>query len=137
MALDLGKLPLFAPAKDVPSALPDEVILWRSQVRDADAVIFSTPSYLFNIPAQLKNALEWLTTSGELYEKRVMAMTYTPHPPRGDMAMQSLLNSLKGLKSRVVCQCPLYQSELQVDDQNVLLGDDSIAMLTEAIRLLV
>ena len=133
----MGRLPLFAPEKDVPASIVKEVIHWRTEVRSADAVIISTPAYLYNIPAQLKNALEWLTTSGELLEKPTIAMTYTPHPPRGEKAMLSLLNSLGGLKSRVVCQCALYQSELKIDDKKRLQGDEGIAMLSEAIRLLV
>jgi len=136
-SIDLGRLPLFAPEKDTSSSLEEAVDRWRTEVRTADAIIISTPAYLYNIPAQLKNALEWLTTSGELHEKPVIAMTYTPHPPRGEKAMKSLLNSLGGLKSRVVCQCAFYQTELKVDDEKRLHGDESIAMLTEAIHLLV
>jgi len=72
-----------------------------------------------------------------LLDKAIIAVTYTPHPPRGEKGMISLLNSLGGLKGRVVCQCALYQSELKIDDEKRLYGDESVALLTEAIQLLV
>jgi len=136
ISMGLQQLPLFSPELD-DSPWPDIITDWRQSVRDADAIIFSTPVYIFNIPAALKNALEWLTTSGELQAKPVLAMTYTPHPPRGEKAMSSLLQSLKALNARIIGQCSIYQSELTVDDNLIMKGEESISMLSEGIRLLI
>lgn len=107
----LASLPLFTPALDR-APWPEPVLMLRQQVSSADAVIFCTPEYIHNIPAVLKNCLEWLTSSGELMHKKVLAMTYTPAPPRGDKAMQSLLWSLGALEARIVASLPLYQTEV-------------------------
>jgi Predicted flavoprotein len=112
------------------------VIQWRSAVSSADAIIISTPAYLSNVPAILKNALEWLTTSGELSNKAVIAITYTPAPPRGAEAMTSLIWSLKALEARVLAQCPLYQNQLSVADDHSLRGLESIELVDELISLL-
>jgi len=127
-------LPLFTIALDK-NPLPPEVINYRSQVAMADAVIISTPVYIHNIPAVLKSALEWLTTSGELVGKKVLAITYTPHPPRGEKAMSSLLQSLKALDTNVVTSLALYQNEMNLKDGKIKEGDQ-LEMLSFAIDLL-
>jgi len=110
----LSDLPLFQAELDH-HPWPKEVLQWRASIAKADAIIISTPAYLFNLPAILKNGLEWLSTSGELLQKPVLAITLTPHPPRGKKAMQSLLWSLKALEARVVGQLPLYLSEMKME----------------------
>lgn len=129
--INLGTLPLFRP--DI--APTSEVLQLRRQLSAANAIVISTPAYLENLPAVLKNALEWLVDTGELYEKPVLAITYTPHPPRGEQAMQSLLWSLQALNARVVVQLPLFASEqMRVDDQLMLSGETKL-LLQEALAL--
>ncbi len=128
-------LPLFSPDIDR-APYPDVVLNWRRIVASSDSIIITTPAYLFNIPATLKNALEWLTTSGELDGKRTLALTYCPHPPRGEEAMQSMIWSLKALNAQVVAQCPLFQNELKINNHGSLEGAESIEMITEALSLL-
>lgn len=130
----LHELPLFH--VDLQNTTPPIVADWKAALASSDAVIISTPVYLFNIPALLKNALEWVTVSGELLDKKVLAITFTPHPPRGEKAMQSLLWSLQGLKANVVVQLPLYQNELLFDENNELVDNEGVEMLREAVRLL-
>lgn len=131
----LHTLPMYSVELDH-NPLPKEVTEWRKSVQDADAVIISTPEYIHNIPAILKNALEWLTTSGELSEKTVLALTYTPHPPRGEKAMQSLLWSLEALNARVGAQLPLYQNECHIDATGQITNREVVEMLREALNLL-
>lgn len=131
---NIQSLPLFQPDLD---SDPDTVLEWRSAVKDSDGLLISTPAYLYNMPATLKNALEWLTTSGELYHKKVLPVTYTPHPPRGEKAMQSLLWTLQALNANIVAQLDLYQTELKIDRDLNLRGADSIEILDAAIELLI
>lgn len=133
--VDFPKLPLFQAELDH-HPWPIEVIQWRAAVTNADALIIATPAYLFNLPAMLKNGLEWLTTSGELLQKPVLAITLTPHPPRGEKAMQSLLWSLQALEARVVGQLPLYLSEMKIENEQMELGEEIKELLEEAIQLL-
>lgn len=129
-------LPLFDPSLDQ-HPWPSKVLEWRNSVRQADAIIISTPVYLHNIPAVLKNALEWLTTSGELDGKSVLPITYTPYAPRGEKAMQSLLWSLTALNARIVTSLPLYKTELEINSSGKLVGTESLEMLGAAIDLLI
>lgn len=107
----LRELPLYGPHLDK-APLPAVVEQWRAQAAEVRAVIITTPEYLHNIPAVLKNGLEWLKTSGEFFGKAVLPITFTPHPPRGEHAMESLRKSLQALEARIVVELPLYQNAL-------------------------
>jgi len=109
---------------------------WRKAVAEADAVIFSTPEYIFNLPAVLKNALERLSTSGELVGKPVLAITYLPNEPRGEKAMTSLTWSLKALDSKIVTVLPLYQTDLEIKEGKIIGGEIELDILREAVKLL-
>lgn len=73
------------------------VMNFRQQLKAADGVIFSTPEYAFGIPGVLKNALDWLVSSGELNEKPVAAISVSPLYSGGDKALASLLLTLTAL----------------------------------------
>jgi len=134
--IDLGSLPLFTPLQDRPDSITEVVKTWRSQVQSAKAVIITTPTYLYSIPAQLKNGLEWLATSGEMYDKLVMAVTYTPHMPRGEKAMAALVPPLSALNARIVGKCNLHQDELSISSDHVMEGNDSILLIQEMLGML-
>jgi chromate reductase, NAD(P)H dehydrogenase (quinone) len=48
---------------------------WRRRVRLADAVLLAAPEYAGGVAGALKNALDWLVSSGELYRKPVAVLT--------------------------------------------------------------
>lgn len=103
------------------------VLTLRNELAEADAVIISTPEYIYGIPAMLKNAFEWTTSSGELNTKRVLAIIYTPNLPRGEKALVSLKNSLTALDANVVSYVHI--------DHGYKTNDDLI-LLQEAVKLL-
>ena len=72
-APSVGTLPAFNPdlVDDAPAAVRD----FRDQVRAAEAIVFSVPEYAASLPGMLKNALDWLVGSGELYDKPVVVMS--------------------------------------------------------------
>lgn len=119
--------PLFTPELD--KTPPKIVSNFKQHIQNSDIIVIATPEYTYNIPAVLKNALEWITSSGELYNKKVIAITYTPNAPRGEKAMQSLLWSLQALNANVIAELPLYQSELKVNNNGTLEGTASIENL--------
>lgn len=131
----LRDLPLFAPErlKDKNAAVEE----WKKLIAEAAAVVFCTPEYSHNIPAVVKNGLEWITQSGELTDKPVLAVTFTPKAPRGEYAMKSLLFSLQTLKARVVTQMPLYRDEVNYENGPVELSDDYRIFWEEALGMLV
>ncbi len=132
---NLISLPLYTVAADK-NPLPPAVVIWRKAVFDAAGVIIATPEYIHNLPAVLKNALEWLASSGELVGKPVLAITYLPNEPRGEKAMRSLTWSLKALDSNVVAALPLYQNELEVKEGEIKGTEEALEMLREAVELL-
>lgn len=134
LSLDLCRMPLFHVALDK-APYPPLVNKWKQQITGCSSIILVTPVYLFNIPAVLKNGLEWLTTLGELQHKKVAALTFTPHEPRGEKAMKSMLWSLKALNATVVCQSPMFHNETIYDDEGRLTGS-SKELMSEIIELL-
>jgi len=117
---DIGKLSPFHPDA-YESIIDPEVVHFKQKLNETDAIIIATPEYIYGIPAILKNALEWTTQSGEFYGKKVIALTYTPHPPRGEKALRNLLDSLKALKANVLLGESLYHDIF--DDKGELNGD--------------
>jgi chromate reductase len=69
---DISQLPLFNEDIEANGAKPPQVVtdfrqkvvlftplLTRIQVKEADAIVFSTPEHNYSTPAALKNALDW------------------------------------------------------------------------------
>lgn len=126
---------LFTPQK-LEKGIPDDIQLFKEKLIKADAVIISTPEYKHNIPAVLKNMIEWCTHSGEFSEKRVLPITFTPNEPRGEYAMQSLLGSLQTMKANIVTQFPLYKTDVKIEDQKISFPQETQEMLEEACKIL-
>src|SRR5689334_13959454 len=53
----IDDLPLYN--QDDESNLPPSVVRFKSQIGDADGVLFVTPEHSRSIPAVLKNAIDW------------------------------------------------------------------------------
>ena len=132
----LDQLPLFR-AEDDAHPWAESVIEWRKVLQESNAVIISIPEYIHNLPALIKNALEWIATSGELVGKPVLPITFTPSEPRGEKAMQSLCWSLQALDAQIVVQLRLFQNEINFQNDNSFLENESVEMLKEAVKLLV
>jgi chromate reductase len=78
----LATLPHFTPDDD--GGAP--VASLRAAIAGADAVLIATPEYAGGMPGSLKNALDWLVGTGELYEKQVAVVSAAPSPERGQHA---------------------------------------------------
>jgi chromate reductase len=78
----LDRLPYFRPDADS----DPEVARLRQAVAAADAVWIATPEYAGGMPGALKNALDWLVGSGELYAKPVVVLSAAPSEARGGNA---------------------------------------------------
>ena len=80
----LGELPHFVPDNEGGSC----VASLRNAVAHADAIVIATPEYAGGMPGSLKNALDWLVGTGELYGKSVAVVSAAPSPERGTNARQ-------------------------------------------------
>ncbi len=83
---DISTLPFFNPDNDNENA-PQEVIDFRDQIQNADAIIICTPEYAFSLPGVLKNALEWTVSSSSFSGKPVALIVASSH---GEKAFESL-----------------------------------------------
>ena len=111
---ELETIPPFNADLDVEPG-SESVSRWRAALRDADAVLFSTPEYAHGVPGSLKNALDWVVGSGELSGKRVALFNASA---RGEYAQASLREILKTMDARL-----LSDAEITIP----LLGKDLAA----------
>ena len=113
----IKKLPHFNPELDKEPA-PAAVSDFRSQLKSSAGVVISTPEYAHGIPGVLKNALDWLVASGELYEKPVALFSASPYTR---FAPASLIETLTVMMARLIPDafinvsphCGLEKGELQ------------------------
>jgi chromate reductase, NAD(P)H dehydrogenase (quinone) len=94
----IGNLPHFNPELDKEPA-PAAVSDFRSQLNSSAGVVISTPEYAHGIPGALKNALDWLVASGELYEKPVALFSASPYTR---FAPASLIETLTVMMARLI-----------------------------------
>ncbi|MGC4047452.1 MAG: NAD(P)H-dependent oxidoreductase [Armatimonas sp.] len=71
---------------------PETVKAFQAALAAADAVIICSPEYAHGISGVLKNALDWVVSSGELFEKPMGTINTSPHSHH---AMDSLHEILK------------------------------------------
>jgi len=120
----LGDLPHFNPDldKDPPHAAVDE---FRFHLRKSAGVIVSSPEYAHGVPGVLKNALDWLVASGELYEKPVALFSASP---RANYAQASLMETLAVMTARVVSEASIVVPLLGKNvDENGIINDPDIS----------
>ena len=96
----LSYLPHFNSDLDIEPPL-QEVKGWRDALNSSNAVLISTPEYAHGLPGSLKNALDWVVRSGELYQKPVALVQASP---RSTFAQAALLEVLKTMGVRFIPQ---------------------------------
>jgi NAD(P)H-dependent FMN reductase len=85
----LDDIPHFSPERERAEA-PAAVAALRQAMQAADAVLIATPEYAGGMPGVLKNALDWLVGSGDLYDKQAVIVSAAPSEGRGQNARESL-----------------------------------------------
>ena len=95
---NLSELPHFNPDLDTETP-PPAVSEFRSRLLASNGVLISSPEYAHGVPGTLKNALDWLVRSGELYEKPVALINASP---RSSHAQASLTETLTTMTARLV-----------------------------------
>jgi chromate reductase, NAD(P)H dehydrogenase (quinone) len=96
----LADLPHFSPDLDGDDP-PASVHKLRKLLQAVDGVLICTPEYAFGVPGSLKNALDWMVSSGEFYGKLVAVISASPSPTGGDKAHASLLLTLTALGAHI------------------------------------
>ncbi len=124
----LDLLPHFNP--EITIDIP-QVNHFRNKIKEADAVLFSTPEYAFGVPGVLKNALDWLVFSGELNEKPVAAISASPIITGGDKALASLLLTLSalGTKTNENLELSIGSIKSKINDSGAITDGETILSL--------
>jgi chromate reductase, NAD(P)H dehydrogenase (quinone) len=74
---------------------------WRNHLQEADAVIFCTPEYAHGVPGVLKNALDWIVSSGEFMHKPTAVISASPSMDGGAKANASLVQTLRVMMAEI------------------------------------
>ena len=90
----LASLPHFNPDIEK-EGIPGTVVDFRRQLQAADGIVICTPEYAFGVPGVLKNALDWIVSSGEFDKKPVATISVSPLATGGETAHASLLRTLQ------------------------------------------
>ncbi|HEY8291214.1 MAG TPA: NADPH-dependent FMN reductase [Thermomicrobiales bacterium] len=119
----LGDLPHFSPDRDGDPP-PASVAEFRRLLRDADGMLVCTPEYAYGMPGSLKNAFDWIVSSGEFVGKPVAALSASPYPTGGQRAHASLLLTLTAVNAEIVdgatLSVPLVRTKM---DANGVVSD--------------
>jgi chromate reductase, NAD(P)H dehydrogenase (quinone) len=125
----LGDLPHFNPDLDHDQG-PPEVERYRALLHKSAGVILSAPEYAHGVPGVLKNALDWVVRSGELYEKPVALFNASP---RARHAQASLIATLAVMTARLITAAfltvPLIGRNLEETD---ILSDPELSTAIRA-----
>jgi len=89
----LAEIPAFNPDLDVEPG-PPPVEFFRDELRRSQAVLISTPEYAHGLPGSLKNVLDWIVRSGELYEKPVALINPSPRSTFAQAALTEILTTM-------------------------------------------
>ncbi len=91
---DLITIPPFIP--ETPNeAAPETVQALRRQMKQADGIMICTPEYAAGVPGVLKNALDWIVSSGEFTNKPLAAISASPGMGGGSIALHALVPTLR------------------------------------------
>src|SRR3954471_9613003 len=100
--------------------LPPAVGELRAAVRDADAVLFSTPEYAGALPGSFKNLLDWLIGDGlprSIYEKPVAWINASPRgAPNAHAELRTVLGFAHATIVEAACvHAPVMESMIDAD----------------------
>jgi chromate reductase len=98
----LVEIPAFNPDLDFEPG-PPPVEFFRNELRRSQAVLISTPEYAHGLPGSLKNALDWMVRSGELYEKPVALINPSPRSTFAQAALTEVLNTMSARIIQEAC----------------------------------
>ncbi len=132
----LADLPHFNPDLDGDNA-PATVTGFRAQLRAADAVLISTPEYVFAMPGSLKNALDWVVGSGEFVNKPVALLSASPLATGGNKALEALDQVIRVMSAQITGSLSVPFVRKKFDEQGELADPQTIQALETLVNELV
>ena len=129
---DLGELPPFNPDLDDPG---DAVRDWRDRIGATDAVVIASPEYAGSLAGVMKNALDWIVGSGELYRKPVGLMS--AGTSGGVQARRALVQTLTWQGAHVVGSLGIDVPRTESGASGVIMDGPTITDLKVLAHLMV
>jgi chromate reductase, NAD(P)H dehydrogenase (quinone) len=129
---DLARIPPLDAALDDPGPA---VTAWRRRIGRSDAVLIAAPEYAGGLAGTIKNALDWIVGSGELYSKPVAVMS--AGTTGGPFARQGLVQTLTWQGAHVVAQVGIAAPRAKSDADGRLTDDATIAEIERLTAVLV
>ena len=127
----LADLPAFNP--DAEGAEPASVLDFRRRLTEADGTLISTPEYAHGVPGALKNALDWVVTSGELVDKPVALLNASLVAKH---AQASLAETITVMSARLVTTDPIPLGGNRLSAADILAMPEAVAALRAALARL-
>ncbi len=130
----LADLPHFNPDLDDldRGIAPLEVVDLRSRLDASDGVLISSPEYAHGVPGAMKNAIDWVVSSGQVYEKPVALLNASMGAKHAYAALTEILETADADIVR--------EASVRVGLPTNRIGEDGILAdprLTGALRLVV
>jgi chromate reductase len=120
----MAAVPAFNPDHDFEGAVaPPPVTELRALLAGADGVLICTPEYAHGVPGALKNALDWIVSSGELTDKPLVLLAASPSG--ATFAEAALRPTLEVMGARIAASTTLVLSRKHLDERGI--ADPAVA----------
>ncbi len=96
----MAGLPHFNPDLDLEPP-PAPVAELRARLAEADGVLVCSPEYAHGVPGSLKNALDWIVSSGEFTDKPTLLINASPSFMGASLAQANLTEILRVMGARL------------------------------------
>jgi NAD(P)H-dependent FMN reductase len=125
----LEKIPPFHPQA---ITVPTEVARFRAYLSSSAAIIIATPEYAYGMPGVLKNALDWVVSSGELYQKPVVVVSVSTLQTGGARALLSLTATLSALGTSTpeALTLSIGSSRDKITKEGLVVDAETVAQLS-------
>lgn len=127
----LGELPILNPDEPEGNAA---VARLRKEIGESDGVLIASPEYGGAIAGGIKNALDWIVGSGELYGKPVVAIS--AGTSGGWYANQHLIQSLSWRGGIPVDRVGIAAPKTKMDADGIFIDEATVAELERAAQWL-
>ncbi|HEY1281145.1 MAG TPA: NADPH-dependent FMN reductase [Acidimicrobiales bacterium] len=122
----LAEIPPFDPGRvDDPIDVIDD---WRRRTHAADAIVVAAPEYAGALAGVVKNAFDWLVTSGELYRKPVAVVS--AGTTGGEHARRMLAQTLTWQGAYVVAELGIASPRTKSDEHGRFTDPATVAALS-------